>query len=238
MPTLADDMVFAGLAIVLPLYSARVALPNLLRELRAGRPRVRLGIYRALAGQGWVFALVLLLVWVAQGRALSAFGLHFGGGWRLPAGLGMAVAGGLALHGFHVWLLSFPKGRDWLLRQVKPFADFLPHTIEEKRRFYFVSLTAGVWEELLFRGFLVWYLTALLNIETAVVLSSLLFGLVHLYQGWTGVLRVAGVGLLLCALFLWTGSLWAPMLLHVLVDLAGGSVSYRLLGAADQPAAE
>ena len=53
----------------------------------------------------------------------------------------------------------------------------------------------------------------------AVVLSSIGFGLVHLYEGPGGILSNAGVGLCLGALYLiQRRSLWSNILAHGLVD--------------------
>ena len=46
-----------------------------------------------------------------------------------------------------------------------------------------------------------------------------LFGAAHRYQGWTGILATAGVGMLMTIVYLATGSLAAAMLLHALIDL-------------------
>ena len=47
----------------------------------------------------------------------------------------------------------------------------------------------------------------------------MLFGLAHWYQGRLGVLATGAVGAFLTQLYLTTGSLLLPMLLHVLIDL-------------------
>ena len=47
----------------------------------------------------------------------------------------------------------------------------------------------------------------------------MLFGLAHWYQGRLGVLATGAVGAVLTQLYLTTGSLLLPMVLHVLIDL-------------------
>lgn len=92
-----------------------------------------------------------------------------------------------------------------------------------------VSVSAGICEELLYRGYLIQYLDAQLPLWAAVLLSSLLFGVLHAYQGIRGMLRTAAAGLLLSLLFVGTGSLLLPILLHVLVDAYAGSLSWVAL---------
>ena len=88
-----------------------------------------------------------------------------------------------------------------------------------------VCLLAGVGEEVLFRGFIFvvifefwpWGLEFNLNIIAAIIVSSVLFGLGHsislLYFILTALLGAA-----FCLVFLWTGSLIAPIVAHALYD--------------------
>ncbi|NGY75546.1 CPBP family intramembrane metalloprotease [Bacillus megaterium] len=50
------------------------------------------------------------------------------------------------------------------------------------------------------------------------IISSLLFGIVHLYQGWKGVLFTSYLGGIMFFLLVGTGSLWVPIALHFIID--------------------
>ena len=90
---------------------------------------------------------------------------------------------------------------------------------------FFVCLLAGVGEEILFRGFIFiaifefwpWGLEFNLNIFAAIIISSALFGLGHnislMYFFLSSLL-----GAIFCLVFLWTGSLIAPVVAHALYD--------------------
>ena len=83
-------------------------------------------------------------------------------------------------------------------------------------------LTAGLGEELLFRGFLLDRLMRLRGMRgrkwPAAIIQAAIFGLPHLYQGWGGVLVTASVGLFLAWLrFANRGNLWACILAHAAV---------------------
>ena len=85
-----------------------------------------------------------------------------------------------------------------------------------------MSVTAGVCEEVLYRGFLVRYLHAgpgAVPALAAVGIAAGVFGLAHLYQGWTGVLLTAVVGVMFSGVLAVTGTLAVPMLLHAAIDL-------------------
>jgi CAAX protease family protein len=105
---------------------------------------------------------------------------------------------------------------------LKSFSYFFPATWTERRWWVFVSVTAGVCEEILFRGFLLRYLHVfpwMLDLTLALLISSAIFGLNHLYQGAGGVVSTAVFGFLLGLLFLLTGNLLLPMIFHAVMDL-------------------
>ncbi|MBN2243478.1 MAG: CPBP family intramembrane metalloprotease, partial [Acidobacteria bacterium] len=86
-----------------------------------------------------------------------------------------------------------------------------------------LSLTAGFCEEVLYRGFLMWYAMTWLPGAAAVLVSAVLFGAAHLYLGWgVGVLRATIMGGVLGAAYLLTGTLWVPIVLHAAVDVTSG----------------
>ena len=79
--------------------------------------------------------------------------------------------------------------------------------------------TAGICEEFLYRGFLLseasgWFHSALWGI----VISSLAFGLAHVYQGVNGMFRAALLGALLAYPVVAVGSLYPSMTAHFLID--------------------
>ena len=79
-------------------------------------------------------------------------------------------------------------------------------------------------EEVLFRGFLMNELALLLGAGTPalllnLLLSSTLFGLAHWYQGPSGVLSTAVVGVILGAVFIWADfNIWPAIFTHAFVD--------------------
>jgi uncharacterized protein len=104
---------------------------------------------------------------------------------------------------------------------MKSLRYLLPATWTERRWWAFIAVTAGVCEETLYRGFLVHYLHGAfsLNLTIALLISSGLFGLVHLYGGVSGVVGSFVFGFLMGMLFLLTGNLLLPMIVHALLDL-------------------
>lgn len=114
-------------------------------------------------------------------------------------------------------------------RQMTSIEGVLPHTPGELKLFLALSVAAGVGEEIVFRGYLLAYFGGLVGPTGAVLASTLLFGWGHLYQGAAGIVRTGIVGLLYAGAYVVTGSLLAPMLLHVVMDAASGMVAYLAL---------
>lgn len=103
-----------------------------------------------------------------------------------------------------------------------PLDALLPRTGAERLAFVGVALTAGICEEVLFRGVPVFVLGRQfpdIGPLATTLAAAVLFGAAHLHQGWG---RVAGTGLMgaiLTGVYLSTGALWIPMVVHVLVEL-------------------
>src|SRR4051794_30401440 len=93
---------------------------------------------------------------------------------------------------------------------------------------------AALVEEAAFRGFLLTRLRQVLGhgtagLATAVVVSSVLFGVLHSEQGLVGVVAVALDGVVFCALRLYFGTVWAPVLAHGFNNTLG-LVTFFLVG--------
>jgi len=98
----------------------------------------------------------------------------------------------------------------------------------------FVTLTTGAFEEILTRGLVLGILLRMMNttkkgILTACVFSSMFFGLAHFFNIWSvgavlpvvaQVINATATGLFFSALFLRTGTLWMPILIHALMNFA------------------
>jgi membrane protease YdiL (CAAX protease family) len=123
------------------------------------------------------------------------------------------------------WVAGNERARAKVAEQFQTVRWYMPHGRHEVRTFYAASMTAGICEEILYRGYLIWYLAQLTSLWVAVPASSVLFGMAHLYLGKAAALRAGLVGLLLAGLYLFTGSLWAPIVLHAAFDLGSARMA-------------
>jgi membrane protease YdiL (CAAX protease family) len=104
----------------------------------------------------------------------------------------------------------------------------LPWTPREARLFIAVAVTAGICEEILYRGYLLWYLRQFMPGGVAIVTAVLAFGVGHVYQGAGGVFATGVAGAVAMTVFLLTDSLLAPMMLHAALDLVNGLTISRV----------
>ena len=73
----------------------------------------------------------------------------------------------------------------------------------------------AIWEEVVFRGFLLTRLQAVLRCWWLTILvSSVLFGLLHAYEGWFAAVMIAVMGAIMGGLFVWRRSLVPSIVLH------------------------
>ena len=215
--------------VALPLFATFYMFPRLLQALAAGDTGLRLFTYNRIIVQGWFFFLLIAGLWFWHGRPLGELGLGFDGRWMFWAGLALAAVAGLVVSFVNYRYQSSEEGRARLREQLKEIVPFLPHSKEERNRFFLLGVTAGVWEEALFRGFLLWYFSQWMGVWLALGLSSVFFGIAHLYQGWKGFVRAGIAGLVFGSLYVLTGSLWVSMLLHAYVDINSGATVFVML---------
>ncbi|HEY0414736.1 MAG TPA: CPBP family glutamic-type intramembrane protease [Allosphingosinicella sp.] len=95
-----------------------------------------------------------------------------------------------------------------------------PRNREERRWTALLALNAGPSEELFFRLLLPLMISlAIHNAVFAFAAAAVLFGLIHLYQGWVGVLGTTVIGFVFTGLYLASGNIWVPAVTHSLVNL-------------------
>lgn len=106
----------------------------------------------------------------------------------------------------------------------------LPQSAVELLPYLALAITAGLCEEFLYRGFAMASLTqAGLSAWLVVLLSSMLFGLAHSYQGRGGMVMTFVVGLVLGASRLAYNSLVPAVFWHSAVDIVAGVAGRRYL---------
>jgi uncharacterized protein len=228
------DHVLFALLLAVPLIEWRWSWPRFLRKLAAGVPDARLRHYRNLVLGEWLPTICLLAFWAAQKRPWRNLWLTEPSPWRMAMGLVCAIAIAALLVAQRFAILKRPESHEKVRAALKYAEPLLPHTPAEHRLFRLVSLTAGACEEILYRGFLTWYLAVWIGLVPAVFLSAIIFGFGHIYLGLAHVPRTALVGLVMAGMALGSASLLPAMLLHAAIDWNSGEMGYQFLGAAEE----
>jgi membrane protease YdiL (CAAX protease family) len=244
-PAALAAVVVAGYLVVGEPVAGHVLHRRLEGRLRTD-PRARRSFYVRLLILEWGLALLALVVWLsAPGVDAGQVGLRWPQQWPGPVtGLVVlcvvvfVVISTRALRGGALLEVAEPVRRRGEGRHTEPAAHatlaLLPRTAGERRLFTLVGVTAGVCEEWLYRGFFLAVVAAVaggLPTGLLVVVAAVAFGLAHAYQGRAGVLTTGVLGGVMAALYLQTGSLLLPVLLHAAIDLRFLLVPERVLPA-------
>jgi membrane protease YdiL (CAAX protease family) len=186
--------------------------------------RRKLTVYARIIFFQWFLVATMLLVGWRHGLSAADLGERFG-----DARLTLGVTAGLVAIVAVVFVLI-----RWRQRHARPQAPtaavdrmrkLMPASGPEWVAFALVCITAGVCEELLYRGWLVNILrVGTASVWIAVGIASAVFGIGHAYQGVKGMLRTGLIGLQLALLFVYVDSLIPGQVLHAAVDIVAGFV--------------
>lgn len=220
-------LIFFVLGVVVP-WRGRVRLKQLL-----AKPRVESSERLALYGSTIVFQWIAVAIagWRASAHrfTLEEMGLSLG---QPALILGSAILGTAVIVTLQ-WLNLRRIGRSTspLRRPLQALAQrILPQSPRELLLFSALAVTAGVCEEFLYRGFAMASLThANLPAWSAVLISAVLFGLAHLYQGRGGFVATMLLGLLFGFSRIWLGALLPVIAWHIGVDMVACIAGPRYL---------
>jgi uncharacterized protein len=220
-------LIFFVLGALLPVRG-RFRLRKLLALPEIGR-RERLSLYAStIAFQWFALAAVAWRAW-ARGLTLDQLGFVVHGRGRI---LIASIVGAATLGGFQ-WLNLRRMGRS--SGKVREFVQILaerilPQSPSELPPYLGLALTAGLCEEFLYRGFAMAALAkAGLPPWSAVLLSSLLFSLAHLYQGRGGLLSTLVVGAVFGTARIAYDGIIPVMVWHFAVDAVAGVAGPKYL---------
>jgi uncharacterized protein len=114
----------------------------------------------------------------------------------------------------------------WLLRVAalgRKMDFILPHDGAEITLWIALSVTAGICEETIFRGYLQRQFIALTkNVPAGILLSAAAFGAAHAYQGFRMVILIGLYGAMFGILAHWRGSVRPGMIAHAWQDSLNG----------------
>jgi uncharacterized protein len=216
-------LIFAALGILIP-WRGSVRVNKLVARSQISAED-RLSIYASTIAFQWV--LTGVIAWRSIARTLSPENLGLtmsspGLTAIITAGMAIALCG-LQYFGIRR-IASMPMEATSRMREIS--LRLMPRTLIEALAFSALAVTAAVCEEFIYRGFVYAVLqTTTGSVTIAIVASSALFSLAHLYQGRKGLVSTFILGLAF-AISRWvTGNLIAATVTHLVVDLLAGYVA-------------
>lgn len=221
------DHLFAIAVFVAYPVIEKLNFPAAMRKVREGGECGKIAVYRQTMLTTAAFAVILGAMWVILGRDWGELGVRVSTPAQLIAGLALSFA---------VLLLTVVQFRA-ILKSESPslgghsddLEALMPRSEREQKWFRAVSSNAGVMEEFIYRGFLIWYLTHFVDLVWASIISVALFTLAHAYQGIRQVPGLALISTVMVGLYLLSGSLLLPILLHAAFDMLQGHYVARVL---------
>jgi uncharacterized protein len=227
------DHLIVAILLLFPVVELRWTWPRYLARLAAGVPNARLNFYRSIILEEWIAVTVLLGYWERMQRPLQALLLLPASAMRFAIGMAVALVLIALLTLQNKAIRARPEVIPRLRKKLAYGEPILPHTCAERWRFHAVSITAGVCEEVLFRGFLLWYFAVWVGVWPAAILSSIVFGIGHVYLGVRQIPNTVIIGLVMATLAILSGSLWPAMLLHAAIDWNSGELAFLALNSTE-----
>jgi uncharacterized protein len=182
---------------------------------------------------GWINQFVilslLLFAWLSlwlRGKSWSDFGLRKPDSWKKTILYALLV--GIVFQAFSLYLFEPILGK--LTGDIPDVSVFktLAGNIPQLIFFLLLSWTfAAFVEEMLYRGYLMHRIADLFSRNnfgwiTGIIISNIIFGFGHMYQGTSGMISTGFSGLVFAGLYFATNrNLWASILAHGIYDTIG-----------------
>jgi len=215
--TVALAHLLAAYAVLAAPWLGHIWYQRARKRIAAGAPDAKVRLYRSLVVEQIITAGVVLTLWGSGQVPATRLGLVAPRLWGWNMAALAVIVGALAWSSLRLR----PKAAKIRKQLQDSVGALLPDSRQERLWWGMVSVGAGISEELVFRGFLLYYFTAYvpqMNTPEKVLLASLVFGLAHIYQGWRGAISAGILGLVFAGLYVMTGSLLLPIVIHAAVD--------------------
>jgi membrane protease YdiL (CAAX protease family) len=184
-----------------------------------GRLKTALHVYFWNIVSLWTFTVIAIALLYGNGFTLAQFGQNLG---AYPRNL-LTVAGVVILVIAVISLNKLQKRKitpEQYAKQTESIRKLIPTTPAERFVAIPLAFTAGFCEEFLYRGYLLnLAASATKSLWLGLLISSILFGFAHLYQGRKGVVGTSIIGLVFGLIFLASRSLFPGQFLHTAMDL-------------------
>jgi membrane protease YdiL (CAAX protease family) len=182
----------------------------------------RIGIYeRTILTEWLLLGLVLVGVYLDGSSILTVLGERWRSAREVLPDLGIALLFLIVT----ITITSIIGGHGGSRDSAASF--LIPHGGREFAVWIALSISAGICEEAVYRGYLQKQFTALTrNVPAGIILSAAAFGAGHAYQGLRHALSIGLLGAMSGILVHWRRSLRPVMISHTLQDVLGGLIGH------------
>ncbi|MBC7850382.1 MAG: CPBP family intramembrane metalloprotease [Chitinophagaceae bacterium] len=181
----------------------------------------------------FLMAAIIIIVWWLYSRPFDVLG------FTRPSSIGKSIpwwmiALFLFMYLFDMFYSLFEKNeREDTIEKLHDQTPFMPTEIRDLPAYTVMCISAGVFEEIVFRGYLINFFQYVFasvpaGAAWAVITPAIIFSIAHFYQGPGAVFKILVLSLLFGMIFWHSGSLYAVILLHFFVDFISGLLSIYL----------
>jgi hypothetical protein len=179
-----------------------------------------------------VMAGIVLAVWLLCKRPMPALGLtlHIEENvWIWPLLAFIALYAMDTIYSVSTPQRTADSAAEWEMR-----TPFLPVNGKEFRPYLLLCLCAGIFEEVVYRGWMVTYFSYLFRDSAwrqglSVLVPALIFSISHYYHGWKNIIKIFILSAFFGYIYILSGSLVIVMILHFLTNVAGGLLSMKYM---------
>ncbi len=232
-PVLTDHILIFLYGIVIPFFSGVKSRENF-EEIQFTE-NIRRRFYLANSLFLGLAAGVIIITWWIYDRPFSAMGFKAPvGGERNTWAIAISVLLGVLYIADLIWAVRKAVKNPDTQTEQDASTPFLPHHMREIPAYIVMCIAAGVFEEIMYRGYMVTYFLPQYNQSSgwpilAAIAPAFLFSLAHYYQGWQAMMKILLLSMLLGLIFIVSESLYIVMGIHFTIDLAGGMLAMRYL---------
>lgn len=222
------DLLYLALVAIGLFVDHFVLWPTFLRRSQTDPSQARLWLWSGWMILLWTLVATGVALWLFEARTWEALRFMAPHGWRLWGAIGLVLM--LVITYARTVVRIARSKRPRRIKMGNPHVEKLsPHTRSELGWWVAVSLSAGVCEEFIFRGYLIWVFQPVFGLWGSAAFSVVVFAAAHAYQGAKGILATGVIGSLLTLVVLISGSLLPAIALHALADIGQGLVAWLVL---------
>ena len=232
-PNWADHILAFIFCVLLPLQAIRqTTKPN---EIAVYDSQQKRTFYFSTCISLFIMAAIILAVWQLSKRPLAEIGL--------TVAIDIQSAKWTVIVFVILYSIDFvysltPKNIAAAIPEWKKRTPFMPTNKKELPAYIVLCLCAGVFEEIIYRGYLITYFRYIFDVfkyqETlSVILSALVCSISHFYHSKKDIIKAFILSILFGFIAVQSGSLLIVMFLHFLNNLIGGLLTIKYLNGKD-----